>query len=162
MRNNVFYLTNTGLEKMIKELDMLEAKKEYKLKHEFSILNRNKKLDPDYVVWSDELSFIKRRINEIRNILQNALLIVHRTKNSEVVELGAKVTLLDEKSKEEITLSIVDSPEINPAEGMISKNSPLGSAVLGRRMNERFFVGRPVNKNYLIKNVTYEDFDNRR
>lgn len=158
MRNNVFYLTNEGVEKMIKEMQSLEEKKKYKLRQEFSLLSRNKKQDPDYVAWFDELNFIKRRINEIRIILKSALLITHKSKEGIVVELGSKVTVEEDSSsgkKEKMILQIVDTPEVNLAEGKISKNSPLGSAVLGRKIKERFFVSHPVNKYYLVKNIEY-------
>lgn len=153
MKNNVFYLTNDGLEKMIKEMQKLEKEKEYKLKQEYSLLNRNKKFDPDVVASSEEINFIRRRINEIKNILQNAMLITHRDKSGEVVELGAKVTIEDETGKEMLIFTIVDSPEVDPGHGKISKNSPLGYAALGRKINEKFYVAHPVNKNYFIKKV---------
>jgi transcription elongation factor GreA len=140
---------------MIKEMDTLEEKKKFKLRQEFAGLSRNKKLDPDYVVWFDELTFIKKRISEIKNILKNALLITHHKNNENIVELGSKVTIEDEEKKETMVFQIVDSPEVNPTKGKISKNSPLGAAMIGKKIKEKFFVSHPVNKNYLIKSIEY-------
>ena len=156
MANNTFYLTNEGLDKMMREIQTLEKEKEYKLKNEFKIFGRTKQSDLDYINTFEELNFIRKRIAEIRNILFNARLIApHKDISNNTVGLGAEVTIKESGKKGYLKFKLVDSLETNPAEGKISKNSPLGAALLGHKASETVFVSYPINKNYLIKNVEY-------
>lgn len=154
MKNEIFYITSDGLDKMMGEMQKLEREKNQKLKQEVRVLDRVKKTDSEYIDSFEELGFIRKRLSEIRNIITNARLIPKKSKNG-VITLGAKVTLEDQGSKKLMSFKIVDSLEVNPAEGKISRNSPLGSALLGHRINEMVSIKHPANKNYFIKNIKY-------
>jgi transcription elongation factor GreA len=156
MQNNTFYITNEGLDKMMREFQNLEKEKNRKLKQEVRILGGIKKSDPDYINSFEEINFIKKRINEIKNIIVNARLINPAAGKNNTVGLGAKVTLLEEGSKKFTTLKIVDSVEVNPADGKISRYSPMGSALMGHKTKEIIFVRGPINRNYFIKKIEYK------
>ncbi len=155
MSKNIFFLTNEGLNKIKKEKDVLERKKDYMLKFEFPVFNRSKRTDPDYVNCLEEINFIKKRILEINDILRNAKIITETKKPAEIVDLGAKVTVQDEKGAESMSFQIVDTIETNPSKGKISRISPLGAALLGKKLKEIVFVSSPVNKKYVIKDIKY-------
>ena len=155
MHNNFFYITNEGLDKIIYEMQYLQRKEEYKLKDESKTFSRNKTSDLDYINSLEELSFIRRRINEIKHILENARLIKTKSKSAEFVDLGAQVTVVDESTKEAMSFIIVDTLEADPAGGKISKNSPVGAALMGHRTNESVFLRYPTKRKYVIKKIRY-------
>lgn len=151
---NIFYLTNEGFKKIKKEKELLEKKKNKKLKLDFPIFNRSKRTDPDYVNCLEEISFMKRRIMEIKNILRHARIIAPSQNNCKVINVGAKVTIKDELGGE-MAFQIVETIETNPSQGKISSKSPMGSALIGHRAKESVFVKKPVNKRFLIKKIEY-------
>lgn len=86
-----------------------------------------------YQVAKGRLRGINQRILEIEDHLKNAL-IFHPNKNTQVIQLGHSVTI-ENKGKEK-TYTILGSSETNPTAGVISHNSPIGSALLGHRVGD--------------------------
>jgi transcription elongation factor GreA len=94
---------------------------------------------------------INQRILEIEDILKRAE-IIRPDENKEIVGLGHLVTIeINSKIADQIvgnqvasprkTYQILGSAETNPARGIISHNSPLGAALLGRRVGDIIEVG---------------------
>ena len=67
--------------------------------------------------------------------------IIQAQKNYDVIEIGCSVTVDSEKGSS--TFQILGSSETNPAKGIISHTSPIGSALLGHRVGEKvkIFIG---------------------
>ena len=76
---------------------------------------------------------INYRILEIKDFL-NCAVVIHPEKNKSSVELGHKVTV--ETNRQQLTYKILGSSETDPSQGVISHNSPLGSALMGRKIGE--------------------------
>ena len=79
------------------------------------------------------------RIIQIESLLKHSEIII-RTQ-SEIVELGATVTV--SRDGEEKTFMIVSDSESDIAQGKISTNSPMGTAMVGKRAGEAFSVMTP-------------------
>ncbi|MDD4902290.1 MAG: GreA/GreB family elongation factor [Patescibacteria group bacterium] len=79
--------------------------------------------------------------------------IIEPNKNKTVVGLGSLVTV--ESSKKKKTFQILGSTETDPAAGIISASSPLGSALLGKRIGETISV-KLANKTVEYKIVKIE------
>ena len=58
--------------------------------------------------------------------------------------------LFDEEFEEELKYKIVGTAESNPLEGYISNESPVGAALLGKKLNDRVEVNTPNGKMYFI------------
>ena len=88
-----------------------------------------------------ELAELKsRRIAEIEEILTNAK-IIESQKGANVVALGTTVELtLDAKT---VTYTVVGPVEANPLEGKISNESPIGEALLGKRVGDVVTITTP-------------------
>ena len=86
-----------------------------------------------YQIAKGRLRGINQRIIDIENLLKSAE-IIQADKDSDTVEIGHVVTL--ERDGKEKTYQILGSEETNPTTGVISRNSPLGSALLGKRIGE--------------------------
>lgn len=94
----------------------------------------------------EEQGLVESRVAEIEDILLNAELI-KAAKSSKVI-LGSKVEL--QSSKKKTTYSVVGPVEANPLEGKISNESPLGEALMGKK------VGDSATINTQKGEITYE------
>lgn len=87
----------------------------------------------EYQIAKGRLRGINDSITKIENQLKNAVVITHQ-KQSNKVELGHTVTV--ETGSKEKTYQILGSVETNPQKGIISYNSPIGAALMGRKIGE--------------------------
>ena len=86
-------------------------------------------------------------------MLRNAKVIDNHDVRSDVVTVGSTVRLEDETG-EELTYTIVGSPEADPLHDRISNESPVGRALLGKRKGERVTVKAPGGTvRYTIKAI---------
>lgn len=86
-----------------------------------------------YQIAKGRLRGINQRILDTEDHLKHAIIINH-PKNTGTVTLGHKVTV--EINGRQRTYLILGSSETDPQEGVISHNSPLGSALIGRRVGD--------------------------
>ena len=75
----------------------------------------------------------------MEDILLDCQVIETKAKAGEV-GIGSTVVVYDEEFEEELSLTILGSTESNPAKGIISNNSPLGSALLGKKEGDKVTV----------------------
>lgn len=105
----------------------------------------------EYHAAKEEQERVDNRISEINHILANAEVISKRNKNS--VGIGSSVVLKDNGNP--ITYHIVDSVEADPIESKISDESPIGKALLGKKVGEKVEIKLPVGaKTYEIKEIS--------
>jgi len=86
-------------------------------------------------------AFLEGRILTIQKILENAVMIDDNGP-SELVRLGSYVTVIEGDGEPE-TFRIVGSAEANPADGLISNESPVGRALLNHRVGDEVIVQTP-------------------
>lgn len=149
------YLTKDGLEELKKEHNDLANKKRPEVVERVSQARSMGDLseNAEYVAAREELSFIDGRIDELEELLKQAVLIEETGKNSQhVVKLGSKVTL-NTKGKKDIYM-VVGEWEADPTEKKISHESPLGKALLGKKVGEKIEFEAPAGKvQYTILSV---------
>ena len=90
----------------------------------------------------NEQAFVEGRILTLERILGSAV-IIEETGPRETVGLGSRVTVAEDDNQQE-TYHIVGSAEADPAKGLISNESPLGQALLGRKVGEIAEVNAPA------------------
>ena len=141
------YLTKTGLEDLKKEFEELSKVKRPDVlarvsqARDLGDLSEN----AEYSAAREELSFIDGRIDDLDELLRQAVLIVdHKAKSGSAIELGSTVTLHIKGKKEEFT--VVGEWEADPKERKISHESPLGKALIGRKVGEKVEVEAPAGK----------------
>jgi transcription elongation factor GreA len=150
-----FYLTKEGLEKIKKEYQDLKNLKLSKTKEEIPKIWHSEDLNPEYLSFQEELSFLETRLSELEYILKNAELIkppLEREQN--VINLGARVTVEVDGQDNEFT--IVGTLEANPAIGKISNESPVGRTLLGHKVGEVVIISFPIRTVYKIKKIKYQ------
>ncbi|MBO5779083.1 MAG: transcription elongation factor GreA [Clostridia bacterium] len=89
-----------------------------------------------------EQAKVESRIAELEEMLKN--IVVVSEVQTDVVGVGAKVRVYNEKWEEEVEYSIVGSTEADPLNNKISDLSPIGSAILGRKVGETVVVETPT------------------
>lgn len=88
----------------------------------------------EYTDARSEQKTVENRIAEIEEILKNAKVI--RNASHDKVSMGATVTVT--LSGKKFTYSIVGPVEANPLEGKISDKSPIGQALLGKKIGDTY------------------------
>ena len=90
----------------------------------------------EYHAAKEMQSFIERRITELEDKIRRSDVIdVSNIKNDKVV-FGASIELFDEKSEKELTYQIVGIDEANVEKGLISINSPVARALMGKKIGD--------------------------
>ena len=137
-------LTKDGLDKLNKELDELvtvrRAEVAQKIHDAKELVGAQN--SPEYEDVRAEQAFVEGRIIEIENMLQNAVMIEHSSDHQKV-ELGSKVKVKDPAGKEAV-YTIVGMAEADPKAGKISNESPVGTALLGKKVGQDFEVKAPA------------------
>ena len=131
-------LTSEGLKKLEDELDDLivvkrkEVAQKIKEAREQGDLSEN----AEYDAAKDEQRDIEARIEEIEKILKNAEIVDEDEVNTDTINVGCQVKILDCEFDEELIYKIVGSTEANSLKGKISNESPVGRALIGKKVGE--------------------------
>ncbi len=101
----------------------------------------------EYESAKNEQAFIEGRISEIKQILSTLLPAPTHKSNKKNVEFGSIITLkLQTNKNSKKTYKLVSSAEANPSEGLISVESPVGKAALGKVVGDEITVNTPSGK----------------
>ena len=144
MSKNEVYITAEGLTKLEEELEHLRVvrRQEVALRLREAIQGGDELIDnAEYEAAKNEQAFVEGRILELERMLAKAQIIEHN-KKSDIVEIGATVTIKEGKKKAE-TFTIVGAAEADPKDGLISNESPLGSALLSKQVGDAVEVEAP-------------------
>ena len=95
---------------------------------------------------SEILSDIEARIEEIEKILKNAEVVVEEEVDLDKISIGCKIRILDCEFDEELEYKIVGSTEANSLKGKISNESPVGKALLGKKVGDTVTVETQVGE----------------
>jgi len=93
----------------------------------------------------DELTVINDKIENIEEAFETAEIISNNGVKSDSVQVGSQVKIKISGNSEKV-FSIVSHLESDPSTNKISDQSPLGQALLGRKLNEEVEVDAPVGK----------------
>ncbi len=139
------YLTKKGRAKLEAELEHLRSVKRVGVADR---IQKAKELggtvdNAEYDDSKNEQAFVEGRILTLERIIDSAILIGDEATHSDKVNLGAHVTVLNQnKAEEEYT--IVGSAEADPGQGRISNESPVGKALLNKKVGEEVNVNTPA------------------
>ena len=97
----------------------------------------------EYEDAKNQQAHLEGRIREIKGILSRAQLIDEENGHGNEVRVGSTVTVRVDGEDDEETWTIVGSAEAKPGAGKISNESPIGSALLGKRVKQKASVQTP-------------------
>ncbi len=138
-------ISKEGLEALEKELRVLVDEKRPKLVERLEHARNQGDLaeNSDYTAARDELEFLDGRISELEEVIDNAV-VVNGKSGTSTVAFGTKVTLAVDKN--EIVYEIVGAWEADPLKKRISHESPLGQALLGKKVGDKVEIEAPAGK----------------
>ncbi len=144
MNGEHHFLTEEGAAELRAELDeLLKVKRpELAVKLKEAIAMGDLSENADYHDAKEQQAFLEGRIQYLERILRTAKIIEDSDKPKGVVGMGAAVTIQEEDFDPE-TYRIVGPAEANPSEGKISNESPLGKALLGKKVKQKVKVQTP-------------------
>ena len=148
--------TKAGYDALQKELDYLinvkveENKKDISTARAFGDLSENSEYDEA----KQEQGKIHARIDELKQMIANAVIVDESQIDESKVSVGSIVVLYNVERAREFTYHIVGSYETDPANGKISDSSPIGAALLGARAGDEVVVSGVREQHLLIKKVS--------
>ena len=146
MEEKEVILPQEGSDKLEKELNYLKTDKRadiadrIKVALGFGDLSENSEYDEAKNAQAEN----EVKIAELENKLRHAKIIDEKDIDTETVQIGNIVKVLDVEFDEKIEYTIVGSTEVNLAENKISNESPLGEALLGAKKNQTVEVKAPA------------------
>jgi transcription elongation factor GreA len=146
MSEHDMYLTPEGAAKIRTELEEMRGPRREALaaRLHYAVKQGDLAENADYIAAKEEQAFLEGRIQELETILREAK-IVEESGPSDVVRIGSTVVVsLDGEKTESFTL--VGLKEANPRQGKISHESPIGRALIGRRVGETTAASTPGGK----------------
>ncbi|TFZ39628.1 transcription elongation factor GreA [Soehngenia longivitae] len=145
MTEKEVFLTPEGLEKL--EMELEEAKvvkrKEVADRIKQALAFGDISENAEYDQAKNEQAKLEERIAKLEAMLRNAVIIDDDEISTDIVSIGSRVTVLDLEFNEELEYTIVGSAEADPFEGKISNESPMGKALLGRKVGDTVNVQAP-------------------
>ena len=138
-------ITDEGLKKLQEELETLKTEgradiaEKIKIARGYGDLSENSEYDEA----KNEQAKLEARIVEIEAMLKNVEIIEDIKGKAKTVVIGVKVKVIDEEFDEEEEYRVVGSTEANSREGKISDESPMGKALLGKKIGDEVTVEAP-------------------
>jgi len=155
MNEKKILVTKEGLAKLQSELEQLvsvrrqDVSDKIKRAREMGGTENN----AEYEDAKNDQAFVEGRILMLENIVKNAT-VIESPALPGVVEIGDKVLIQNQDGKIE-QFVIVGSAEANPIEGKISNESPVGKALLGKKIGDEVEVATPAGVlKFLIMDVS--------
>ena len=144
-RRPVVYLTPEGYETLKRELEYLITVRRQEVAQRLHNALKEGELieNAELEEARREQSFVEGRILELQEKLRNVEIIPTERENTGVVTLGSKVKIREHGASTEEEYLVVGSEEADPRSGRISNESPLGRALLGKRVGDRAVVQAP-------------------
>jgi transcription elongation factor GreA len=141
------YLTEEGAAELRRELEELKTEKRPALaaKLKEAISQGDLSENADYHDAKEQQAFLEGRIQYLEGLLHSAVIVSDNQKKSKLVGIGSEVTVEEDGEPPE-TFMIVGAAEANPREGKISNESPMGRALMGRKVGDKVKVAAPAGQ----------------
>lgn len=138
--DEVYETTKKGLDKLIEEVKYRETELRKKIATQLSEMRSQGDLreNDGYSMAVEEQHINEEKIAELKEKIKNAKVIKDLDKSQ--VGLGDIVTLRNSKV---ITYEITSEDDANPLEGKISHKSPIGMAIMGKKVGEKIDIKTP-------------------
>jgi transcription elongation factor GreA len=138
-------ITHEGLEKLKEELEFLQTDKRrevaerIKEAREFGDIAENAEYDDA----KNEQAMLEQRISQLEERLRRATVVEKKDVDTDVVSVGVRVHVKDQKSGDSRKFQLVGSAEADPTEDKLSNESPIGSALIGHKKGDVVTIDVP-------------------
>jgi len=152
------YLTKEAYDELKEKLAHLKSEgrvdvaNKIKFARSFGDISENS----EYDAAREEEAILEQEIVQIEETLRNAQIISKSTGDTSKVGVGATLEIYDQEFDENMTIKIMGSIESDPTKGLISNESPLGKALIGREKGDTVEVVSPAGvQKYKILSIKY-------
>ena len=143
--STINYLTKEGYQKFKEQLDELKTTK--RMEAAAAIAEAREKGDlsenAEYDSAKEAQGLLELKISEMETVLANARVIDQSRLDTSKVCILTTVSMMNMKTKKELTIKLVSEAEADPAESMLSVTSPVGKGILGKAIGEVATVQTP-------------------
>ena len=149
-------MTYAGLKALEDELENLRVVKRKEVAGKIKEAREQGDLseNAEYDAAKDEQRDIEARIDELEKILKNVEVVVEEEVDLEKINVGCTILVHDDEYDEEIEFKIVGSTEANSLQGKISNESPVGQALIGKKVGDVVDVETPAgNIRYTVLKI---------
>ena len=153
---SVSFLTKEGYDELQSELDYLRTIKRKEVAQRLHEAMEGGELieNAEYEAAKNEQAFTEGRIKELEYLLATARVVTEAHK-SDCIQVGSRVTVVEDGLDEEEIYTIVGAAEAKPSVGKISNESPLGKALLNHKAGDKVSVNAPAGA-YKVKIIKFE------
>lgn len=155
-------MTDITYEKLTIELEYLKTKERANIAKEIesALELGDLKENAEYHAAKDKQGLMEARIIELQDIVGRAIVIDPSKLAHNRISFGSTILIVDTKTDEEITYTILGTQESNPNKGLISIKSPLAKQLLGKEEGDSVRVDLPSGKvKYDIEEVYYKEIN---
>jgi len=140
------FLTREGLKKLEEELNYLRTVRRAEVADRLHDAQEDGELieNAEYEDAKNEQAFVEGRILTLESMLSNAVIIKDKGLGQGQVVIGSKITIKEVGGGKPEIYELVGAAEADPKQGRISNESPLGKALLGRRVGDEVKVNAPA------------------
>ena len=141
-------ITHEGLLELEEEVQDLKVNKRREIAQKIKEARAQGDLseNAEYDAAKDEQRDIEARIEEIEEILKHAEVVLDDEGDSDRVNIGSKVTILDLEDDTEMSFKLVGTTEVNNGGDKISNESPVGRALMGCKVGDVITVETDAGK----------------
>jgi transcription elongation factor GreA len=141
-------MLKSTFDRLSKELEQLKTVERVKIAKVIDTARElgDLKENAEYHAAKDKQGLMEARISELSDIIARAHVIDPSSLSHERVSFGSRVELIDVDDDSEVCYTIVGSQESNPDNGLISINSPMGKALLGKEEGDEVEINLPSGK----------------
>ena len=133
-------VTREGLQKMKDELEYKETTEKMRVAEQLKVAISYGDLseNAEYDAAKNDQAVLEQRINELRQMIENAVVVDESKISTDAVGFGTRVTLVDvnDPDEEEEVYTIVGTSESDPVNGKLSNESPVGAALIGAHVGD--------------------------
>ena len=151
-------VTREGLQKMKEELEYKETTEKMRIAEQLKVAISYGDLseNAEYDAAKNDQAALEQRINELKQMIENAVVVDESTIDKNTVGFGTRVTIidLDDEDGEEEEYTIVGTSESDPVNGRLSNESPVGAALIGSHVGDTVVAQTPGgNRRLRIVNI---------
>jgi transcription elongation factor GreA len=153
-------MTREGYTRLQEELDRLKKVERAKNIQDIAEARAHGDLseNAEYHAAKEKQSFIEGRIKELEAKLSTAIVVSAAHQDRERVTFGATVSIRNGSTGEEKVYTIVGQEEVDLKRGRISVASPVGKALVGRKVGESVLIRIPAGEiEYEVCNIVYDE-----
>ena len=147
----VVYMTEEGYKKLIEQIKQLESVERPRISAQIAEARDKGDLseNAEYDAAKEAQGLLEMKISQLKDTLSNARVIDESKLSMDAIQILSKVRVKDLKSGREMQYTLVSESEANLREGKIAVSTPIGKALLGKKVGEIVEVQVPSGLLYL-------------